>query len=390
MPNTNLKAASARAVGPRAKLDLPYRQPVHCPISLLKLDLDNPRLQTGDDVDVSTEREVIEFLSEIAALDELVLSICTNGYLDLEPLIVYGPSGGPYVVLEGNRRLSAIRLILDPELASDLGIKLPGPLSKDVRRTLDKVLVYRVQKRDDAREFIGFKHINGPQRWDAYAKAKYVTTWYKEAKGAISVAEIAAKMGDNNNTLRSYIYAVLILEQAAESGLWSIEDRAASRGRFAFSHFYTALGREQYQAFLGLTDGWSNKPPLKPVKKSNLPNLGEVLTYIYGSKNADRPSLVKSQNPDLKDLGLAIVDARARIALKNGATLDKALDELKEPATAFHDALVVAQLRLNRAIGLMPRYTAGIDAIDSLIDEIYEMADTLKTMNHKKRTRAKA
>ena len=383
-------AAKGKAASPAAWIDLPLRTPVQCPIGALKLDLNNPRLQTGDDVTAATERDVIEFLADIAALDELVLSICTNGYLNLEPLIVFGPKGGPYVVLEGNRRLSAIRLIHDPELAFELGIKVPEQISKDVLKTLDNVLVYRVQKHDDAREFIGFKHINGPQRWDAYAKAKYVTTWYKNAEGALGVDEIAAKMGDNNNTLRSYIYAILILEQAADSGQWTMEDRAASRGRFAFSHFYTALGREQYQKFLGLTDGWSNKPPLKPIKKIYLDNLGEVLTYMYGSKSADRVSLVKSQNPDLKDLGLAIADPRARIALKNGATLDKALDELKEPASAFHDVLVASKLRLDRAIGLMVRYTSGNEEIDALIDEIYEISDTLKTMNDKKRARDKS
>jgi hypothetical protein len=383
-------SVTASAATPKAATDLPFRTPVQCPISALKLDLNNPRLQTGDDINAATERQVIEFLADIAALDELVLSICTNGYLNLEPLIVFGPKCGPYVVLEGNRRLSAIRLILDPNLALDLGIKVPAQISKAVLKTLESVLVYRVQKHDDAREFIGFKHINGPQRWDAYAKARYVTSWYKNSSGTLGIDEIAAKMGDNNNTLRSYIYAVLILEQASDAGLWSMEDRAASRGRFAFSHFYTALGREQYQKFLGLTDGWSNKPPLKPIKRSFLGNLGEVLAYMYGSKSADRPSLVKSQNPDLKDLGLAIVDPRARVALKNGATLDKALDELKEPASAFHDALVASKLRLDRAIGLMIRYTSGNEEIDALIEEIYEMADTLKTMNDKKRARANA
>ena len=227
------------------KSDLSFKTPTQCPVASLRLDLNNPRLQTGDDISTATEREVIDFLADIAALDELVLSICTNGYLNLEPLIVFGPNGGPYVVLEGNRRLAAIRIIKDPDLADELNIKLPSHVSKSVLGTLDEVLVYRVAKPDDAREFIGFKHINGPQRWDAYAKARYVTSWYKKANGQLGVDEIAAKMGDNNHTLRAYIYAILILEQAAQTGQWSLDDRAASRGRFAFSHLYTALGRDQ-------------------------------------------------------------------------------------------------------------------------------------------------
>lgn len=378
-------ARSAKVASERRTL--PLGSSVNCPVRLLELDLDNPRLQTGDDISIGSEDELIETLADIAALDELVLSICTNNYLNLEPLIVHGPDGGPYKVLEGNRRLASIKIIQDPALAQKVGIRVPNPVPRSVLDSIKEVLVYRVASEDDARDFIGFKHINGPQRWDAFAKAKYVTSWYKAANGRLTVDDIAAKMGDNNNTLRNYIYAVLILEQAEESGVWNLEDRP-NRGRFGFSHFYTAISRSEYQEVLGLGDGWSNTPPLKPIKKKHLKDLGEVLGYIYGSKSDNRPSLIKSQNPDLKNLGLAIAEPRARILLQNRSSLDAALDELKEPASAFHDSLVAAKLRLDRAISLMVKYTTRNPDIDMLIDEIFEQADTLKTINEKKIKRA--
>ena len=238
-----------------APINLPFRATHECPVGLLRLDLENPRLQTGSDFDISTEEELIEVLADIAALDELVLSICANSYLNLEPLIVCGPDGGPYTVLEGNRRIAAVRLIKDPIFAARLGIKIPVPLDQKVLDSIEHVLVYRVTGHGDAREFIGFKHINGPQRWDAYAKAKYVTEWYKKAERKLTIDEIAAKMGDNNNTLRAYIYAILIFEQAEAAGVWSLNDRPSARGRFGFSHLYTALLRTEYQEFLGLAGG---------------------------------------------------------------------------------------------------------------------------------------
>ncbi len=343
------------------------------------------------EINVKDETELIRVLADIAALDELVLSICTNKYLNLEPLIVHGRDGGPYKVLEGNRRLAAIRLITHPALAKELGINVPEPVPGPVLKSIDEVLVFRVRHVDEAREFIGFKHINGPQRWDAYAKARYVTEWYRKEHGKISIDEIAAKMGDNNNTLRAYIYAILALDQAQEAGKWSLNDRPPARGRFAFSHLYTALTRTEYQEFLGLTGAWSSKPPLKPVKRQYLDNLGEVLTYLYGSVSEGRTSLIRSQNPDLKDLGLAIADPRARLVLRNrGGTLEKALDELKEPASAFHDAMVTVKLRLQRAIELFPKYTQRSESVDELIEEVYTQADMLKTMNDKKRHRPRA
>lgn len=367
---------------------LPFRESVLCPTWALDLDVENPRLQTGSDRSAGSERETIETLADIAALDELVLSICTNKYQNLEPLIVHGAGRGPYRVLEGNRRLAAIRLIEAPTFAAELGIKVPKTIPAEVRKSFEQVLVFRVRNPDEAREFIGFKHINGPQRWDAYAKARYVTTWYRKDQDKLTITDIAAKMGDNNNTLRSYIYAILMLDQADEAGVWRLDDRPPSRGRFPFSHLYTAITRIEYQDFLGLTS-WSDTPPLKPIKKLNVGKLGEVLTYLYGSKADARPSLIQSQNPDLKNLGLVIAEPRARVIVENRGTLDKALDELKEPASAFYDALITAKLRLGRAIDLMPRYAGGNPDIDSAVEEIFAQADILKTMNDKGKSRAR-
>lgn len=364
---------------------LPIGVSKECPFDLLRLDIENPRLQTGIEVDINSEDDLITTLADIAALDELITSICTNTYLNLEPMIVIGDSDqGPFRVLEGNRRLASIKLIRDAKLAERLDIKVPNKIPKTVLESTSEILCFRVKAEEDARAFIGFKHINGPQRWDAYAKARYVTDWYKKSRGKVTVSDIAARMGDTNDTLRAYIYSILILEQAAEEKLWTIRDRA-NTGRFAFSHFYTALGRKEYQEYLGLQGAWSDQPPLQPIAKSKLANLDEVLSYIYGSKSSDQPALVKSQNPDLKDLGLAIASDEARAVIKAKGSLDDARDALKSPNTAFQDAVIAANIKLKRAIDLIPKYDGSDRSVNTVVEEVYERADTLHTMTKKKK-----
>lgn len=373
----------------RTPFALPLRISKNCPVELLELDSSNPRLQTGLDNLSGSEDELISTLSDIAALDELITSISTNGYLNLEPMIVIGPTDeGPFKVLEGNRRLATIKLIQDPELARRLRIKVPADISQDVVQSTSEILCYRVANEDEARAFIGFKHINGAQRWDAYAKARYVTDWYKKGNGKIKVSTIADCLGDNNDTLRNYIYSLLILEQAEAANIWTVQDRA-NPGRFAFSHISTAIGRKEYQEYLGLSN-WSDTPPLKPIKKEKLGNLDEVLSFIYGSKSSDQPALVKSQNPDLKDLGLAIVNPDARLVLKNKGTLDEARDAFKNPDQAFHDAIIAANIKLRRAIELITKYDGSDKAINAVVDEVFERADTLNTMTRKKKGYASA
>lgn len=146
----------------------------NCPTSLLDFDYDNPRLTTGDELGTYDEKSIICSLRDIAALDELIQSICTNGYLNLEPLIVLAEESGRFTVLEGNRRLAAIKLIKDRNLAKECKVSLPVNISNHVIESIQNVSVWRVEVRADAQAFIGFKHINGPHRWDAYAKARFV------------------------------------------------------------------------------------------------------------------------------------------------------------------------------------------------------------------------
>lgn len=80
------------------------------PTEQLCLDRLNPRL-LGESKNESDEA-IIARLYRAAELDELLQSITANGYLDIEPLIViHHPDGSGYIVLEGNRRLAALRLL---------------------------------------------------------------------------------------------------------------------------------------------------------------------------------------------------------------------------------------------------------------------------------------
>ena len=103
--------------------NIPLRTPTKIDTALLDFDPHNPRL-LEDLVKKPTEAQVIKAMADMADLSELVESIASNGYIDIEPLIVQS-AGTRYVVLEGNRRLAAIRLLQNPDLAKKIGIKTP-------------------------------------------------------------------------------------------------------------------------------------------------------------------------------------------------------------------------------------------------------------------------
>ena len=216
------------------------------PVEQLRLDPGNPRL-IGDGNDISDEA-IIARLYRAAELTELLESISTNGYLDIEPLVVMDdpdPESGRLIVLEGNRRLAALRLLREPDLVGGirsregLRISIP-PVAEPFRETFDQVSVYPVASRKHARSFIGFKHINGPAKWDAYAKARFAAEWYKADRAdGVDLADIARAIGDRHDTIKRMVSAIYVLEQAEHQRLFDIEDRYTRK--FNFSHLYTAL-----------------------------------------------------------------------------------------------------------------------------------------------------
>lgn len=323
--------------------------------SELTFDRSNPRLMTGDDWSVSDDASIISAYREIAALDELVLSISTNNYLPLEPLIIHGPDKGPFTVLEGNRRLAAMKLLSNPSLAKACKISVPQPVNKEVIDSFKEVLVYRVADPKDAEAFIGFKHINGPQRWDAYAKARFVAEWYKRVREkGVSIDDIAKQTGDTNDTVRSYIGSIFVLDQAEKTGNFEIKDRF-NKGRFAFSHLYTALDRPEFRNFLGLDLGWNEKPSDTPIDKDHLEKLGETLKYIYGSKRDKIKPHVQSQNPHLAQLGKSLINERSLLRLRAGETLANAFAEI-DGGNMFNQALGELMAKAEKALSLSSKF----------------------------------
>jgi hypothetical protein len=369
-------------VGFKAELNEPTRR---CPTELLHFAKHNPRLLTGDDLKPKTDAEIISVLNRISPLEELIMSISSNTFLDLEPLIVIGKEQGPFEVLEGNRRLASIKLLLNPKLAAECKISLPEKISKEVKESLKQVTVWRVKSEDDAKAFIGFKHINGPHRWDAYAKAKFVTEWHRE--NSVSIDEIARQLGDDNDTIRSFIAGILVLEQAESKKLFKISNRY-NNGRFAFSHLYTALGRKEYQKFLGLKTGWNHKLKKNPIPTQAEKKLAEVLLYLYGNKTDTIKPLVETQNPDLKYVGEVLSHPVALEKIRAGATLTDARNEVRPPYEVFGEALAHAHQKLSQAVDALPKYN-GEKKLISIADEIVEKADTLRTLMLKKQKTSK-
>lgn len=328
------------------------QQRAKVPVVRLAFDTMNPRFTPDKQPSSSADASIIEYLDRTADLGEVIQSIAASGYIDIEPLIVIG-RGDQLVVLEGNRRLAALKCLLSPELARQANVSVPE-VSPEVRATMQSVTVFKVEAEEDARNLIGFKHINGPQGWDAYAKALYAAKWLDDetAKGddGLSLTDIAARMGDKHDTLYRIVSAVYVLRQAEELGLFRVEDR--SKKNFSFSHLYTALTYSEYRDFLGLSRAdRSANPDRNPIDSDHQDALRMLLLWLYGSKSEKIEPAIKTQAPDLSLLKRVLGHALARKVMLERSDLSEALQLTIEGSDRFSKALVDAQAALRIAVG---------------------------------------
>ena len=361
------------------------------PVERLRLDRHNPRLVGG--ATAVSDEAIIARLYRTAELDELLQSISTNGYLDIEPLIaVAAAEGDALVVLEGNRRLATLRLLREPDLvrkiASSERVTISIPDFDDaVRPTFDRVTVYEVASREEARPFIGFKHINGPAKWDAYAKARFAADWYRQE--GVTLEQIAEAVGDRHATVKRMVSAIYVLEQASKEELFEIDDRDTPK--FNFSHLYTALSRSQYMDYLGLASGWSRHDPQPDqIPEDKLPELKNVLVWIYGSKSAAAQPVVRVQNPDIKRLGEVLEHTEARHVLEQKGDLDQAHASTESVDSRFTAALIRSRDSIRDAAGALRAYDGEDQSLLDIAEDVKETTDTVVQRMKKKRLDAQA
>lgn len=349
-----------------------------CPVSVewLVLNRENPRL-AGNDPGASDAAVIAQFFKG-EELGELLQSIAANGYLDIEPLIVV-ENDGVLVVLEGNRRLAAIRLFREPKLVERIfeqeRVRINVPtITDDARATLQAVSVYRVAEPDDARSFIGFKHINGAAKWDSYAKGKFAADWYRD--GGVTLEQIAERIGDAHATVKRMVNAIYVLEQAESAGVFRISDRV--NPKFNFSHIYTALSRAPYMEFLGLNAAWARfEPEPDPVPEAKVDKLREVLRWIYGSKDDDAAPVVLSQNPDIKRLGEVLLNAEGLNVLRSSGNLSDAHASTQPAQERFAEGL----LRARSSIRDVANSLRGFDGSDtSLVNIAEDIEETIQAI----------
>lgn len=353
--------------------------PSALPITSLELDELNPRLAVADRG--NSQQDLVGVLWKEMAVDEVAMSIANNGFFQEEPLFVIPKDAKDkqtdltkrkYIVVEGNRRLAAVMLLLDKDLQREVGATNLPNLSAADREALKTLPVSVYKSREDLWQYFGFRHINGPKPWDAFSKARYVAEVHEQY--GVPLKAIADSIGDRHTTVQRLYRGFKLLEQAESAGRFSTDDRV--RGRFYFSHLYTAADQPEFQKFLGITGDGSLKK--NPVPRAKLSELAELMLWLYGSKSEKKPPVITSQNPDLNILREVISRPSGLAALRSGFSLERARATAIGDPRRFREALVRAREDMREAKGSVTNGYKGENDLWDTISELVPLTESVK------------
>jgi hypothetical protein len=339
------------------------------PIQLADLHFDarNPRL--AEAASAANEAGILQVLWREFAVDEVAISIAHNGYWPHEPLIATR-EGKKLVVIEGNRRLAAVKLLRDANLRERVKATDLPRISESDRKKLAELPVV-ICEREEVWQYLGFRHLNGPQNWRSFAKAQYVAEVHREF--GIPLGDIANKIGDQHSTVERLYFGYLVLTQAESAAGFDRND--CYKEHFSFSHLYTGLDYPGIKAFLGLPDDRVLKD--SPVPRSKLKNLGDLMLWLYGSESEEVEPIVKSQNPHLRQLDETLLNIDGVTALRRGAPLKVSLEASRGDSRLFREAMQQAKESLQDARGKSLEGYEGEDDLLKTAESIVQLAESL-------------
>lgn len=336
----------------KSKAGLQYVSP-----DLLDFDPSNPRfagLLAG-----RTQEEIQkEIFDEPYYASALVDSLLENGFIDYEPLVVKR-NRNRYVVVEGNRRLAAIK-----EIRSHLE-QYEGRKS-DLERI--PVLVFPekpdAQQQNEMRVYLGVRHLLGFREWPPLSKAQFLEN---ESKAPGGLDRILKETRMTKQAARRFLVPYRLLK-AARVSLPQGED---------FWVLGEALQRAGIKKYIQL----DVDPKTLRIQDYDKKNLTLLLADLYGPKSGnerDTAAKVVYDTRDLSRLSKVLGSEKASSALRAGRGLEEAeiyVDTREESLTRLAKVMKELEVLLKKVLPLRSRerlrlldlYKTFDDAVNAFI-----------------------
>ncbi|MEK6261293.1 MAG: hypothetical protein AABP62_22055 [Planctomycetota bacterium] len=256
----------------------------------LFLDAKNPRLGRHNVEKGLSQDDVLDLMKDWS-LDELAVSFLESGFWPQEALIaVREPiriKGKPtLIVVEGNRRLAALKMIRRTNDGQETSSKWKGILkgySKAAISRLDRIPYILKPNRESVTAYLGFRHVTGIKEWDPAEKAQFIAHLIEHEK--LSYEEVRRRIGSKTPAVRqNYISYRLLLQMENESQSGEVDIEKVEK---RFSVLYLSLRTVGVQQYLDIDIEADEQTAKTPIRKDKLDQLVHFARWLFGKGDQD-------------------------------------------------------------------------------------------------------
>lgn len=344
-------------------------------VSLLDFDPKNPRflditVGAPQSADLATKRMI-----EQETLEELVDSIGRQNYFPGEPLLVTpSETDGRYVVVEGNRRLAALRVLGNMVSETVITRTIKDAVDRAIYKPSEVVCFVFAQRRD-VLKYLGFRHISGPRRWEPLSKARYladlIVNFYSGLSQEDQLHAVARDIGSRRDYVAQLLTALNLYDRARNKNFYDLQ-RVRDED-ISFSLLSTALSYRNIIKFLNLPGRDSIS-----IEQVNDIHAKELLGWMFAQDQSGNTVLGESRR--LKYLAAVVGSDSAVAELRRAKDLDQAYLYTSGPSEAFSKLLISAEESLAECITLLNGDFVPDTSHTVLVEHIFNRAENLQLL----------
>jgi hypothetical protein len=274
----------------------------------LFLDAQNPRLGRERVQKGLSQEEVLRIMKDWT-LEELATSFCESGFWPQEALIAVRErigKGEVLIVVEGNRRLAALKMLEQASIAGDgprawkeMIDGVPASRLKDLREKIPYMLM---PDRASVKSYLGFRHVTGIKEWNPAEKAQFIAELVENDK--LDYETVRRRIGSKLPTVRQNYVSYRLLRQMEEHSekvdVQKVEER--------FSVLYLSIRSDGVRKYLDIRMDADPKTARKPVPAQRMAQLENFARWLFGDARHE-PLFTDSRRVD--DFGKILSSKKA-------------------------------------------------------------------------------
>lgn len=352
----------------------------------LHLDPENPRLPESVARD---QQSMLDHIAETTSIEELMEAIGENDFFPGEPLIAvpHATKRGKFVVVEGNRRLTAVKLLSDPASCSNPGARM-REIAKEAKHRPKKLPIVQRDTRSEVLPYLGFRHITGIKQWEPLAKARYIEQLFALTDPHASPRDryysVASTIGSRREHIKRNLDALAAFKVIKESEFYGIEGLDDESIKFAV--LSTALADDRIGAFVGVArklqgeeESYEATDPITNPSVLNAKHIEELTRWLFERDAKGKTKVGESRN--LRMLSAVVHSPRALAALRGGSPLKVAYQYTSDLTKDFVELLYQAEASIKEAASMVATVNFDDDAYQvarSILENIKMIGRELK------------